>query len=92
LIAGTAENAEVDSTCPGASVSPQTIQFKPVIWSKPFPMSPVELQELPTVDGDPDGIANAINDLGQAVGASGNCGPFNPNDQNNLTPLHAILW
>lgn len=92
MIAGTAENAEVDSTCPGASVSPQTIQFKPVIWTKPFPLSPVELQELPTVDGDPDGIAYAINDLGQAVGASGNCGPFNPNNQNNLTALHAVLW
>jgi probable HAF family extracellular repeat protein len=92
MIAGTAENAEVDSTCPGASVSPQTIQFKPVIWTKPFPLSSVELQELPTVDGDPDGVAYAINDLGQAVGASGNCGPFNPNNQNNLTALHAVLW
>jgi probable HAF family extracellular repeat protein len=92
MIAGTAENAEVDSTCPGASLSPQTIQFKPVIWTKAFPLSPVDLRELATVDDDPDGIANAINDLGQAVGASGNCGPFNPNNQNNLTALHAVLW
>jgi len=92
MIAGTAENAEIDSTCPGASVSPQTIQFKPVIWTKAFPLSPVELQELPTVGADPDGIANAINGRGQVVGASGNCGPFNPNNQNNLTALHAVLW
>jgi probable HAF family extracellular repeat protein len=92
MIAGTSENAEVDSTCPGASVSPQTIQFKPVIWTKPFPLSQVEVQELPTIDGDPDGIANAINDLGQAVGASGNCGPFNADAQNNLIPTHAVLW
>jgi probable HAF family extracellular repeat protein len=92
MIAGTAENAEVDSTCPGASVSPQTIQFKPVIWTKAFPLSPVELQELPTVDGDPDGIAYAINDRGQAVGATGPCGPFNPLAQNNLTQTHAVLW
>ena len=92
MAAGTAENAEEDWTCPGASVSPQTIQFKPVIWMKPFPWSLVRLQELATVDGDPDGIAYAINDLGQAVGASGNCGPFNVLAQNNLTPLHAILW
>ena len=49
-------------------------------------------QELATVDGDPDGIAFAINDLGQAVGASGNCGPFNAIEQNNFTPLHAVLW
>lgn len=92
MVAGTAENGEVDSTCPGAAVSSQTIQFKPVIWMKPFPWSQVRLQELATVDGEPDGIAYAINDLGQAVGASGNCGPFNAIAQNNLTPLHAVLW
>jgi probable HAF family extracellular repeat protein len=92
MIAGTAENGEVDSTCPGASVSPQTIEFKPVIWTKPFPLSQVRIQELPTVGGDPDGIAFAINDLGQAVGASGHCGPFNAIEQNNLTPTHAVLW
>jgi len=91
-IGGTAENAEIDSTCPGASVSPQTIQFKPVIWTKPFPLSPVDLHELPTVEGDHDGIVFAINTLGQAVGASGACGPFNALEQNNLTPTHAILW
>jgi probable HAF family extracellular repeat protein len=92
MVAGTAENGEVDSTCPGASVSPQTIQFKPVIWTKPFPLSQAQLQELPTVNSDPDGIAYAINDLGQAVGASGPCGPFNTLFQNNLTAIHAVLW
>jgi probable HAF family extracellular repeat protein len=92
MVAGTAENGEVDSTCPGASISPQTIEFKPVIWTKSFPWSQVRMQELPTVDGDPDGIAYAINDLGHTVGASGNCGPFNATEQNNLTPLHAVLW
>jgi probable HAF family extracellular repeat protein len=92
LIAGTAENGEVDSTCAGASVAPQMIEFKPVIWAQPFPWSPMGIQELPTLDGDPDGIAYAINDLGQAVGASGHCGPFNAIEQNNLTPTHAILW
>jgi probable HAF family extracellular repeat protein len=92
MVAGTSENGEVDSTCPGASVSPQTIQFKPVIWTKPFPLSQAQLQELPTVNGDPDGIAYAINDLGQAVGASGPCGPFNTLFQNSLTSIHAVLW
>src|ERR1017187_1334013 len=77
LVAGTAEDGEVDSTYPGASVSPQTIEFKPVLWMKPFPWPQVRLQELATVGGDPDGVAFAISDLGQAVGASGNCGPFN---------------
>ena len=92
MAAGTSENGETDSTCPGASVSLQTIQFKPVVWIKPFPWSQVQLQELPTVDGDPDGIGFAVNDLGLVAGASGNCGPFNAIEQNNLTPLHAVLW
>ena len=92
MVAGTAENGELDSTCPGASVSPQTIQFKPVIWTKPFPLSPAYLQELPTVDGDPDGFALAINDLGQAVGGTGPCAPFNTLVGVNLTPTHAVLW
>jgi probable HAF family extracellular repeat protein len=86
IAAGTAENAELDSTCPGASVSPQTIEFKPVIWTRSG------VQELPTVDGNPDGIAFAINDLGQVVGGTGTCGPFNTTEGNNLTPLHAVLW
>ncbi len=86
IAAGTAENAELDSTCPGASVSPQTIEFKPVIWTRSG------VRELPTVDGNPDGIAFAINDLGQVVGGTGTCGPFSAIEQNNLTPLHAVLW
>jgi probable HAF family extracellular repeat protein len=92
MIAGTAENAEADSTCPGPSVSPQTIQFKPVIWTKPFPLSQVELQELPTVDGDPDGFALAINDFGQAVGGTGPCAPFNTLLGYSIAPTHAVLW
>jgi probable HAF family extracellular repeat protein len=86
IAAGTAENAELDSTCPGASVSPQIIEFKPVVWTRSG------VQELPTVDGNPDGIAFAINDVGQVVGGTGTCGPFNAIEQNNLTPLHAVLW
>jgi probable HAF family extracellular repeat protein len=92
IAAGTAENGEMDSTCPGASISPQSIEFKPVIWTKPFPWANLHVQELPTVKGDPDGVAFAINDLGQVVGATGTCGPFNPIELNNLTPLHAVLW
>ena len=90
IAAGTAENGELDSTCPGASTSAQRIEFKPVIWTRPFPGSKV--QELHTVDGDPDGIAFAINKLGQAVGGTGTCGPFNAIELNNLISLHAVLW
>ena len=91
MVVGTAENGEVDSTCPGAPISPQKIEFKPVIWSKQFPWSEVLIQEFPTVDGDPDGVALAINDLGQVAGTSGPCGPFGF-EPINLTPLHAVLW
>jgi probable HAF family extracellular repeat protein len=52
----------------------------------------VHVQELQTIDGDPDGVAFAINDLGQVAGATGSCGPFNTIELNNLTPLHAVLW
>jgi probable HAF family extracellular repeat protein len=90
MIVGAAENAELDSTCPGAAVSAQTIQFKPVLWTKPFPLSPAVIQELPTIDGDPDGYASAVNDLGQAVGATGPCGPFDA--ENSLVAIHAVLW
>jgi probable HAF family extracellular repeat protein len=92
MIAGTTENGEADSTCPGVSFSPQTIEFKPVVWMRPLRWGQLRLLELPTIGGDPDGIAYAINDLGQVVGASGNCGPFNAIAQNNLMPLHAVLW
>jgi probable HAF family extracellular repeat protein len=92
MAAGTAENGEVDSTCPGASISPQRIEFKPVVWTSLFPWAKARVQELHTVAGDPDGVAFAINDLGQVVGGTGSCGPFNPIELNNLTPLHAVLW
>jgi probable HAF family extracellular repeat protein len=92
IAAGTAENGELDSTCPGASTSAQRIEFKPVIWTNLYPWSEPRVQELGTVHGDPDGLAFAVNDLGQVVGGTGTCAPFNPIELNNLTPLHAVLW
>ncbi len=75
-VTGRAENATPDPTCP----APQVLQAKPVLWENG------EIQELPTVSGDPDGLAFGINDHGQAVGASGICLVF------NSSFLHALLW
>ena len=73
VVVGTAENTVADPTCP----PPQVLQFKPVIWEEG------EIQELPTIGGDPDGIAFRINDKGQAVGTSTDC---------SFLPFHALLW
>jgi probable HAF family extracellular repeat protein len=83
-VAGTAENNTPDSTCPFGG--PQKYQFKPVVWRNEA------VRELPTYSADPDGTAMAINDLGQAAGASGYCTAFSPIILDNLQPLHALLW
>jgi probable HAF family extracellular repeat protein len=81
-VAGSAENATRDLTCP----APQVFQFKPAIWEQG------RIHELSTY-GDPDGIAFSINDNGQVVGASGTCTTFNVNgDLTYLYGLHALLW
>ena len=81
-IAGAAENRTVDPACP----SPQKYQFKPVLWHG------AEVEELPTAGGDRNGVAVAINENGDMVGASGNCVEFNANSLEHLQPLHALLW
>ncbi len=81
-VAGFAENTTKDPTCP----APQKLQFKPVIWENG------EIQALPTSAKDLEGVALAINDNGQVVGASGSCAAFSPNSLLNLQPLHALLW
>jgi probable HAF family extracellular repeat protein len=48
----------------------------PVLWEKG------NVQPLPTVDSDPDGVAFGINDQGQAVGYSGSC----------IAATHAVMW
>lgn len=70
-ITGFAETATVDAGCP-----PNLVRT-PVLWEngKPNP--------LPTLTGEPDGMAFSINDRGQAAGDSGNC---------SGTVLHAVSW
>jgi len=80
-IAGYAENTTKDPGC----ASPQIYQFKPAVWFGNW------IQPLPT-GSDPEGVAFSINDLGQVVGTSGSCGPFNPIWLFNLSPVHALRW
>ena len=80
-IAGYAENTTKDPGC----ASPQIYQFKPAVWFGNW------IQPLPT-GSDAEGVAFSINDLGQVVGTSGSCGPFNPIWLFNLSPVHALLW
>jgi probable HAF family extracellular repeat protein len=89
---GSSENANTDSSCPGLPSSPQAYEFKPVVWYTPFFRARPIVYELETISGDPDGVAYAINDRGLAVGGTGTCGVFNSINENNLVPLHAVLW
>jgi probable HAF family extracellular repeat protein len=75
-VAGVAENTKQDQTCVAFN-----LEAKPVIWQKGT------VEELPTIDGDPDGFGYGINDRGQVVGSSGTC-----NAQVPLTSVHAVLW
>jgi uncharacterized membrane protein len=88
VIAGYAENRTPDSTCAGTG-SAQIYQFKPVVWLGGW------IQPLPTAGknfNDPDGVALAVNDLGQVVGSTGTCTSFNIDSLFNLQPVHAVLW
>src|ERR1700722_3879726 len=81
-VAGFAENSTPD---PGGP-APQVLHFKPVVWEKGV------IHQLPTVGGDPEGVAQEINGEGKVVGASGTCSTFNTNFLYNLVPVHALLW
>ena len=89
---GSSENTMADSTCPGLPSSAQVYEFKPVVWFRLFPWSKPVVQALPTVAGDPDGVALAVNENGEAAGGTGSCGPFNTVTLTNLVSLHAVLW
>lgn len=88
-IAGNAETATPDSTCPPYDPSLdqyQVLQEEPVVWKNGH------IEELPTYGGDPDGIANAINDSGQVAGMSGVCSTSNLINGFYISPVHALLW
>jgi probable HAF family extracellular repeat protein len=86
-IVGWAETPFHDPTCSAATKFPssfyQVLQFEPVVWDENG-----HVHRLPTLPGDPDGAATAINDEGQIVGISGTC------DQavGRFTAAHAVIW
>jgi probable HAF family extracellular repeat protein len=84
VVAGNAENAIVDSTCPSPKI--QVLQEKPVIWENGA------IRELPTRSGDPDGWTFGINDRDQVVGASGVCATINEDTGVYILSRHALLW
>ncbi len=73
-IAGMAENGTVDSSCTPETTANRT--QLPVLWEHG------RARALPTPVGDADGFAVWINDYGQAVGYTGNCGAMS----------HAVSW
>jgi probable HAF family extracellular repeat protein len=77
-LAGTAENKIIEPTCAGFG---EVLQYKPVIWKSGH------IYQLPTLPGDPVGVVFAINNSGQAVGNSGQCGAGNFAVQE-----HGVLW
>ena len=88
-VAGSAETATTDSTCPPYDPTLgqyQVLQFKPVVWKNG------QIEELSTYGGDPDGFAMVVNDSGQVVGASGDCSTSDPNNGYYISPVHALLW
>ena len=70
-IAGFAQTSVTDSGCPPYQITAA------VIWQN----GKVQTQ-LPTVSGDPDGVAFGINELGLATGYTGTCTAAN----------HAVVW
>lgn len=81
MVGGYAETTTVDPNC----TAPQNFQFKPVVWISGA------VQALPT-GNDADGVVWAVNDRGDAAGATGSCGPLNFLTGLYLNATHAVLW
>jgi probable HAF family extracellular repeat protein len=79
-VVGWAENGVHDPTC---DTSFQILQFRAVIWQPNG-----QMQELPPLPGDSTSAATAINDYGQVVGISGDCGVA----IGSVSARHAVLW
>jgi uncharacterized membrane protein len=83
-IAGWAETKMHDSTC----VSPQVLQFLPVVWNAMTRKAKALLTLTVKGKTDPDGAATAVNREGEVVGISGICDVA----VGRFTARHAVLW
>ena len=77
---GWAENAVPDSSC----TPPQVLQFRAALWGP----GRDQVRELPPVGDDSTSAATAINDHGQVVGISGECGSA----VGRRSARHALMW
>ena len=81
-VAGYGELGWKEPSCP----PPQVLHFRPVVWTNGYPLP------LPLYGGDSEGAAFWINNLGDVVGASGICAPYDPRYALEIQPRHALLW
>lgn len=79
-VVGWAETSIVDPTCSGT----QVLQFRAALWEP----KDDQIQELPPLPGDSTSAATAINNKGQVVGISGDCGVA----VGGPSAAHAVLW
>lgn len=86
-IVGWAENTVHDPTCTSGGGLVQVLQFEAVIWQRTY-NGAWQVRQLPPLGSDPDSAATAINDLGRAVGISGQCGVA----IGGVSAIHAVLW
>ncbi len=81
-VAGVSQTADTDPSCltDGKPVAPffQSQASVPVVWTYGI------ARQLRLPSGDSEGSANAINDLGQATGSTGDCV--------KAPAAHAVLW
>jgi probable HAF family extracellular repeat protein len=78
-VVGFAENGTQDVSC----TPPQVLQFEAVIWGP----KKGQIQQLPALSGDSDGIGVAINDEGEVTGCSGVCA-----NVGGASCTHAVVW
>lgn len=76
--------AETDVHGPTCDPAAQELQFKGVVWEP----KTGEIRALPPLPGDSVSTGNAINNQGQIVGISGDCGVA----VGGVSATHAVLW